>query len=74
MQKGLQNYLGRNSFTVTTELDAKIANELWSYINEWDGDGRIFRDCTYNYEVIFGLVENQDLYNDYQKIKEYVSY
>jgi hypothetical protein len=65
---------GLNSFAITTELDGKIANELWSYINNWDGDGRIFRDCTYNYTFIFGLVESQDLYNDYQKIKEYVSY
>lgn len=65
---------GLNSFIVTTELDGKIANDLWSYINNWDGDGRVFRDCTYNYDVIFGLVENKELYNDYQKIKEYVSY
>lgn len=65
---------GLNSFAVTTELDGKIANELWSYINEWDGDGRIFRDCEYNYTFIFGLVENQELYNDHQKIIQYVSY
>lgn len=31
-------------------------------------DGRIFRDCEYNYDVLFNMVEDKDLMKDYYKI------
>lgn len=65
---------GLNSFPEENGLDEFITSELWGLVNDWDGDGRVFNDCQYNYSVIFDLVKDKDLYNDYQKIKEYVSY
>jgi len=35
-----------------------------------DIDGRIFRDCQYNYNFLYGKA-NQDLFNDLQKLEEF---
>lgn len=63
---------GLGYFTVETPEDIKIEREISDLITNWDGDGRCFRDCTYNYDYLFGLVieRNKDLYLDYQKLME----
>jgi len=49
--------------------DALIYDEIQDLINNWDGDGRCFRDCEYNYDYLFGKVD-ADLYKDYITFKE----
>lgn len=59
-------------FKVETPLDQEIYNSISPYINDWNGDGRIFRDMEWNYDRIFTLVKesNPSLYSDYQKLME----
>lgn len=63
---------GLSGFDVKSNLDQEIYNDIQSYIDGWDGDGRVFRDCEYNYGVLYGMVSEQssDLYKDYQVINE----
>jgi hypothetical protein len=57
--------MGIGSFKVETTRDQEIHDEIWSYINDWDGDGRIFRDCEWNYDAIFELADKKaaEMYN-----------
>lgn len=68
---------GINGFDVETTEDQEIYNEIQGIIDDGnssgDIDGRVFRDCEYNYGFLFGKVE-QTLMNDYTKIKEYIGY
>jgi hypothetical protein len=66
---------GLSTFTVESELDQEIENDITSHMYEnWDGDGRVFRDCKYNYSVIYGIAADNDpqLYKDYEIVKEHV--
>lgn len=61
---------GLSYFPVESELDQKIVDNIESYMYEnWDGDGRVFRDCTYNYSTLYGMVDDSKLLEDF----EYVS-
>lgn len=64
---------GLNNFEVDSDVDKLIDENLSDIIENWYDhlDGRIFRDCEYNYDVIFGMVENQDLIYDHRKIMTY---
>ncbi len=57
---------GLNGFKVESITDRAIYDEISGYISSSDGDcdGRVFRDCEFNYSVIFGMA-NQELYKDY---------
>lgn len=64
---------GLDQFTIETEKDQDIYDDISSYTGEgWDFDGRVFRDCHYNYDVLFSMAANQDgdLYRDYETVKE----
>lgn len=64
---------GLDQFTIETEEDRLIYDNISSYTGEgWDFDGRVFRDCTYNYDVLFSMATDQDgdLYRDYETVKE----
>lgn len=65
---------GLSTFSMETPLDEDIYDTLFGYCENWDGDGRIFRDCKYNYDFIFTLAaeSNPDLYNDYSIVMEYI--
>jgi hypothetical protein len=65
---------GLNSFVVETEEDKEIESEIESVMGEnWDGDGRLFRDLpNYSYGYLFSKV-NADLYKDYELIKSKTS-
>lgn len=63
--------IGLRNFVVETEEDKKIYEEINSYIINWQGDGRVFRDAGYGYDYLFKKV-NQDLYKDYVKIYELI--
>lgn len=60
-----------DGFEVVSDTDKEIDEDISECIENWDGDGRIFRDTAWNYDRIFELV-NEDLYKDYVKLKEYV--
>lgn len=60
---------GLDGFTVETPEDEKIYTEIRSLIDDSDYvDGRIFRDCNYSYDYLYGLVEDEQLLKDHQKI------
>ncbi|MGM7720627.1 hypothetical protein [Metabacillus sp. Hm71] len=61
---------GLGGFSVENELDQKIYDNIQYHIDNWDMDGRIFRDCEYNYDVLFGMVEDSDLMSDYETTNE----
>lgn len=58
---------GLNGFSVETEQDQQIYDDIHGCIENWDGDGRVFRDTDWNYSVLFGLVPDE-LLSDYQLI------
>jgi len=61
---------GMDSFTVETETDKKIAAEISALVSDWDGDGRVFRDCEYNYDIIFGMVNDAELMKEYEFVND----
>lgn len=63
---------GLNGFKVEDEVDKMIYADISSYINDWDGDGRCFRDCAWNYDRLFSMVD-ADLYKDYVEVEQYVN-
>jgi hypothetical protein len=63
---------GLQGFKCESELDNDIYDDIQGYIDNWDGDGRVFRDCKYNYDYLFGLVEDADLFKDYETVREKV--
>lgn len=65
---------GLDGFKIETELDQKIYDEIHGYISNWDGDGRVFRDCTYNYTELFNLADvDKTLMDDYHTMFDKVS-
>ena len=63
---------GLNGFIVESDEDGLIAADIQDCIDNWDFDGRIFRDCVYNYDHCFSLVKDEQLYKDYQLVKSWV--
>lgn len=62
---------GLGGFHVETTEDQDIYDDISSYLGEnWDCDGRVFRDCRYNYSVLYGMVQDNGLYDDYCEVKE----
>jgi hypothetical protein len=59
-----------------TPIDKEIVEEISGLIRNWDGDGRVFRDCEWNYDRIFAHVAEimPELYADYCKIHEMESF
>lgn len=68
--------LGLMQFTVDSPLDKEIYDNISQYIENWGNspDGRNFRDCKFNYNVLFNMVKEQDaeLYSDYRRVMEYM--
>lgn len=62
-----------DNFVVETPEDQEIYDEIhtMAYENE-DHDGRIFRDCQWNYSVLYGKVDSE-LIQDYNTLQEYYS-
>ena len=66
-------FLSNNDgFIVESDEDGLIAADIQNCINNWDGDGRTFRDTKYNYDYCFSLVKDEQLYKDYQLVKSWV--
>lgn len=64
--------IGVDGFTEESDIDRDIVADITSYFEDFS-DGRVFRDCEYNYGVLFGMVQDEDLYQDYEKVKSMVS-
>ena len=59
-----------SKFVVETEEDKEIEADIQSCLDSEEYDGRIFRDTTYNYSVLYAKVD-EDLMKDYETLKEY---
>lgn len=62
---------GLNNFSADCDVDMSIYSEISEIIHGEDVDGRYFRDCKYNYDIIFGMA-NQELKADYDVYCEQV--
>lgn len=65
---------GLDSFTIESPQDQAIYEELSDLINEWDGDGRVFRDCEWNYSRIYNLVGDDALMADFNSVRQSLPY
>ena len=67
--------IGVSQFKVETEQDKEIVKELEGIIEDGDKsgdiDGRMFRDCKWNYSVLYGMVD-EELMEDYQSVNTMV--
>lgn len=55
------------------EEDDRIYSEIRELIDNWENDGRVFRDCNHNYTNLFGLVKDKELIKDYEIVKQKIS-
>jgi len=64
--------IGLDAFTVETERDEEIYNCISGHINDWDGDGRVFRDCEWNYDRLYAFVRENAaaLVEDLKKVED----
>lgn len=61
--------VGIDSFKIESEQDQEIEDEIGDLIHNWEGDGRVFRDCQWSYGALYGL-SNPELYKDLMLLKE----
>lgn len=52
--------VGLERFTVEDDRDRQVAAEIGRLITEWDGDGRCFRDCHWNYDRLFEIAAERN--------------
>lgn len=68
---------GIDSFKVETDQDKEIFECVYARAYDDDDcpDGRVFRDCEWSYDRLFGMVAEteKELYDDYQRIIQYTS-
>lgn len=64
--------IGIDGFTVETPVDQQIRDEIYDLAYNSDGfyDGRCFRDCEWNYSVLYGMVNDEELMNDFNIARE----
>lgn len=65
--------IGLDQFVIEDKLDRDIEQCIRNQINNWDGDGRCFRDCEYNYDILFGMVLDTKLVTDYNLITDIIN-
>jgi hypothetical protein len=61
---------GLEGFDVVDNVDQDIHADISHHIINWDGDCRCFRDTTYSYDVLFGMVNDGELIKDYNIVSE----
>lgn len=64
---------GLNGFVVETDTDQQIHDNIQYHIDDWCGDGRVFRDCEWNYSVLYGMVEDEELMKDFETVQKYIN-
>lgn len=60
---GLVRY-ALDRFKTETPEDLEIARDVSAHVIDWDGDGRCFRDTTWNYDRLFASVADRQLAAD----------
>jgi hypothetical protein len=61
-KQGLDMFIDQHHGTDENfERDLEIIDEIQELISNWDGDGRVFRDCRWNYNVIYSLSSDPSL-------------
>lgn len=65
---------GLDGFSIETEEDRDIYKDIHQYIEDWDGDGRVFRDYKYNYSVLYSMVEDQSLLRDLEQLTSWYAF
>jgi len=63
---------GIEGFEVETGVDKAIYDEITSLLEDAD-DGRVFRDCQFNYSTLYSMVEDEELYTDYCLVFDKIS-
>lgn len=63
---------GLNEFKIEGDLDQEIQDCIYSQIEDWDGDGRCFRDCDWSYDALYSLVEDIKLIEDFNSVKSMI--
>lgn len=61
---------GLAGFKPETALDHEIYDAVQAACDDWQGDGRVFRDMEHNYGTIFALVDDDALMADYNTVNE----
>lgn len=60
-----------DSFDVETERDRAVFNTVQEILDGDESDGRVFRDCEYNYDVLYDMVD-EALLKDYNAVNQHV--
>lgn len=63
--------IGIDGFAYESDLDSDIIECINEILAKEDIDGRYFRDCEYNYNVLFGMAD-ETLLKDYEEVKKLV--
>lgn len=63
---------GLSKFDAETDIDDEIINEISNIIQNNDVDGRYFRDSPVGYDYLLGLVNDEKLMEDYNKVYDKV--
>jgi len=63
---------GLHGFAVETPQDKAVYEEIAGLTEDWDGDGRCFRDCTWNYDRLFEIARERNIQAcaDYSALNE----
>ncbi len=59
---------GLREFPIETDTDRQIHDEIADIISDFE-DGRSFRDCTWNYSVLYGMAD-ETIRTEFQKLME----
>lgn len=54
-------------FSVDNKTDEAIEEEISNLVENWDGDGRVFRDCHWNYNNLYGMAD-KEIMDDYRRL------
>lgn len=67
--------VGIDNFVVESKDDIEIYEEINQVIDHGNEhgeiDGRAFRDCEWNYSVIYKMVEDEELLKDFKQLLKY---
>lgn len=64
---------GINNFDAENDFERGMIASLQITLSDAE-DGRDFRDCQYNYSELYSMIEDGDLYKDYELVKEKIDY
>jgi hypothetical protein len=63
---------GLDQFSIESNLDQEIYNDICAHIKDWEGDGRVFRDTEWSYGALYAMVnkDSPEMYKDYCQYNE----